>query len=115
MEIEVSGKPDVQILTLSGRFDTPGAQQFDDNTRQMDTAARYWILDLARVDYMSSSGARSILTLEKNLRKRSGRLILANLTPFVRQLLEMMCLITKLWVAHSVDDALDMTSDSSDE
>lgn len=51
------------------------------------SGARHVLLDLETVKYLSSAGIRPLLTLNKRVREREGRLILIHLTPEVESVL----------------------------
>ena len=106
MDVQISYADRVPVLTLSGRFDGFGAQQFDETTQGIDNDAPYWVLDMAGVGYMSSIGLRSLVTLEKTLRARDGGVILVAITRIVRQLLEISALDGWLRSQPTVDAAL---------
>jgi anti-anti-sigma factor len=106
MNITIALHEAVPVFTLEGRFDGYGASVFDERADAMDPQAASWILDLARVEYISSIGLRSLLRAEKRLRKRHGGLVLVGLSPTVRQVLDMVRMLDHLRTAGSVPDAL---------
>jgi anti-anti-sigma factor len=113
MEIEISTEAEVPVMTLKGRFDGLGAKVFDARAQQVDAKVRTWILDLGGVDYMSSIGIRSILQTAKLLRTRAGGLVLARVTPFVRQILETSGLLKQLRIVDSVAEGLASSREST--
>ncbi len=89
MEIRQSTDSDIVVLDLLGRLDelaTPEVQHaFADLVNQ--DAARV-VLNMAGVEYISSSGLRVLLMLFRALGKRRGALKLCGLTPFVAEVFE---------------------------
>jgi len=108
MDITIAMHEAVPILTLAGRFDGYGATVFDQRVEGLDQEVKTWILDLTRVQYISSMGLRSLLRAEKRLRERHGGLVLVGLAPPVRQVLDMARLLDQFRAAGSVDDALSL-------
>src|SRR6266699_1943191 len=108
MDVQISAIDRVPVLTLTGRFDGFGAQQFDEATQRMESDAPFWVLDFTGVAYMSSMGLRSIVALEQTLRARDGGLILAGIARSVRQVLEVTRLDGLLRAVPTVSDALEM-------
>ena len=106
MEITVAVDEQVPILTLQGRFDGYGATRFDEQVGHVASQSEFWILDCAGVPYLSSTGIRSLVTLEKALRSKSGGLVLVGLLPFVKHVLETTGLLPRFRVAGTVPDAL---------
>src|SRR5262245_38883065 len=108
MDITIAMHEVVPILTLAGRFDGYGATVFDQHVVVLDQEVKTWILDLTRIQYISSMGLRSLLRAEKRLRERHGGLVLVGLAPPVRQVLDMARLLDQFRAAGSVDDALSL-------
>jgi anti-anti-sigma factor len=52
------------------------------------------VLDLKAVTYISSAGIRPLLSLVKAVREREGRLVLANVSPQVKEVLSVTRLLT---------------------
>ena len=114
MEITVAVDQNVPILTLQGRFDGYEATRFDEQVRHVASQSEFWILDFSGVPYLSSTGIRSLVTLEKALRSRSGGLILVGLLPFVKHVLETTGLLSRFRIAGTVPDALAAIPSRSD-
>jgi anti-anti-sigma factor len=108
MQITVAEDQSATVLRLVGRFDGDGAAVFDAFIEQLDRPDDTWILDCSDVRYISSMGLRSLVRVEKRLRLRDGRLVLANLARPVRQVLEMARLHEVFRLATSVADAVAM-------
>jgi len=107
MDVQVSFVDDTPVVTLAGRFDGFGAQQFDAAMQRIDSASAVWVLDCTAVAYISSTGLRSLFTLEKVLRARDGGLILAGVGRSMRQVLEVTRLDNWLRSAPTLNDALE--------
>jgi len=77
------------IVELSGRLDANTAVAFEEQCRQfLEPADQAVVLDLGRLDYVSSAGLRSILTLAKQLKTQRGSLRLCKASGVVREVLE---------------------------
>jgi anti-anti-sigma factor len=74
MEITTSklqGRVAVTILHISGAVDSSTYQEFSSAMRKaIDAGDEYLLLDLARVNYMSSAGIRSLNEISIYLRKK---------------------------------------------
>ncbi len=71
----------------------------------IDAGASRLVLNLAGVDYISSAGLRVLLTAAKKLSRQNGKLVLCELQPRVREILEMSGLLTMLAVAATEAEA----------
>lgn len=78
MEISVQQYKRVAVITVTGRIDSATASELEGTIQSlMDKGQRQLILDLAAVDFLSSSGLRVMVTALKNLRKTGGELSVA--------------------------------------
>ena len=74
----------VQIFPLSGRLDAVGtAAAIEEVNAAIEAGARYVLLDLSDVTFLSSSGLRALLLMRKRLLDAGGELRLCALQPQV--------------------------------
>jgi anti-sigma B factor antagonist len=87
---------DVVILDLSGRITIgEGAVQMRDTLQKLLSAGdRKFLINLANVDYIDSSGLGELVTAFTTVRNQDGQLKLLNLTRRVRDLLQITKLLT---------------------
>ncbi|MET0719176.1 MAG: STAS domain-containing protein [Pseudoxanthomonas sp.] len=94
MSLEVEIYPPVngnQYVVLCGRLDTHTYEQLDDALEPLLAAATptmVLVMDLARLDYISSAGIRSILQARKLLAPR-GKVLAVNPQAQIRKVLDM--------------------------
>lgn len=98
---------DVQVVHATGRIDTSTADRFDARMQQVVTpdAARL-VLDLAHVNYVSSAGLRSLLSLLKRVKALGGSLVLAAVHHRVVDILEIAGFTPLFALAATPDEAL---------
>ena len=99
---------DVVILDLSGRITMgEGTLILRDQIQKMLTAGdRKFLLNLADVNYIDSSGLGELVTSFTTVRNQSGLLKLLNLTRRVQDLLQITKLLTVFEVFNSEAEAL---------
>src|SRR5436853_1382073 len=99
---------DVVILDLSGRITMgEGTVVLRDQIRKLLAAGdRKFLLNLADVDYIDSSGLGELVTSFTAVRNSEGQLKLLNLTRRVRDLLQITKLLTVFEVFNSEIEAL---------
>jgi anti-anti-sigma factor len=89
MQISREATDDVLTLSLTGRLDelatTDVEQAF---TKALNEDSKGIIIDLAGVEYISSSGLRILLMLSKAMKKQQRPLRLCSLSPFVAEVFE---------------------------
>ena len=99
---------DVVIFDLSGRI-TIGEGTLilrDQIKRLLDAGDRKFLLNLADVDYIDSSGLGELVTSFTAVRNHDGQLKLLNLTRRVQDLLQITKLLTVFEVFNSETEAL---------
>ena len=77
------------LLKVAGRLDTPNAKPFE--TSLMDVVSisdGAIVVNLAGVDYVSSSGLRALLVAGKAMRNAKRRLSLTSLQPQIREVFD---------------------------
>jgi anti-sigma B factor antagonist len=89
LEIDISDDPKGKRIALSGRLDTITAPQLQDKIDEyLDAGARTVVMDLRRLEFLSSAGLRVIFKTKKLMDRRKGRFLLVNLQPQVRRVFE---------------------------
>ncbi len=71
----------------------------------IDAGALHLVLNLAGLDYISSAGLRVLLATFKKLSRQHGKLVLCELQPGVREILEISGLLTVFVVAATEAEA----------
>jgi len=78
------------IVGLTGRMETLAALSLEQKiNRAIDAGERQVVLYLAKLEYMSSSGLRTILGFTKRLNGEGGQFALTALTEPIRELITM--------------------------
>lgn len=107
LALTIEGVGDVQVVHVSGRLDTATTDRFDARIQQIVTpAAARLVLDLAHVNYVSSAGLRSLLSLLKRVKALGGSLVLAAVHPRVVDILEIAGFTPLFVLAATPDEAL---------
>lgn len=90
MEISCESKANHAIMNLTGRLDALGAPQLEEQGRAAICAGTCrLLLDLEKIEYISSAGLRSLLVLAKACAAAGGRLVLCSLAPMVMEVMRM--------------------------
>ena len=78
MQITENKRGAVTVLELDGRLDTVTSADLNKDHVTAEQWGKYFVLDLARLTYVSSAGLRVLLMGAKSA-GASGRMVLANL------------------------------------
>jgi anti-anti-sigma factor len=109
MEIENTGKEEGRfIIAVTGRMDAVTAPEFENRMLDwIDAGETQLIVDLGGLEYISSAGLRSILTIAKNLKTKQGKLVLCALRDTVKEVFEISGFSTIIPVCESVGAAVE--------
>ncbi len=97
--------PKSTTATLSGQINGQTSGKLDRELRGLlQQGVCSVVLDLAQVDFISSTGISVILNTRKLLKQREGDLALVNLQPQVEKAFEVMSLLPKLNIFNNVQE-----------
>ncbi len=89
MQISVKTTNEVKLLAFEGRLDTqtsPDAQR--QLTRLIEEGETKILVNLEKLDYISSAGLRVLLIVAKQLRTTDGELRICNLNEVVKEVFD---------------------------
>lgn len=89
MEIERKEENGTVILSLTGRLDATTSPLLEQKLKDEFEKAEGLILDLAKLEYVSSSGLRLFLIGYKSMKGNGKAFELINATPIVSEVLDM--------------------------
>lgn len=76
LEINIEQNADATLVVIKGRMETVAAQDSENKFKSLDEATAGTIyLDCKELEYISSSGLRLFLGLQKKVMKNGGKLI----------------------------------------
>ena len=89
MTIKITNKTDVTIVGLEGSLDTTTSPEvMDQLSSLLEEGRKNVIIDLAKLDYISSSGLRVLLAISKKLKPLNGTLKICGLNEVVNEVFE---------------------------
>jgi stage II sporulation protein AA (anti-sigma F factor antagonist) len=90
MDIDTRQEGNVTVVSITGKLDAVTSPDFEQKARDTVNAGNHAIVvDLARLDYISSAGLRALLVLAKQVKAKGGKACLAGVTGDVRSVFEM--------------------------
>ena len=90
MEIDITRNENETVVRLSGRLDTPAAQEITPQMNELSgDAGGTVILDCTDLTYISSSGLRIFLTLRKAAADKGGKIIVRGICNDIRNVFMM--------------------------
>jgi anti-anti-sigma factor len=108
MDIYEERKDGFLVLSLVGRLDAVNSKMFEDKVLAViDGGEGRFVIDLSRIDYVSSAGLRAFLVASKRLTPAGGRVILCSLQEPVKQVFDIVGFYSIFSILDSMDEALD--------
>jgi anti-anti-sigma factor len=95
----------VTNIMLDGRLDTLGVKAIHQKFDAVAEAKRAIIVDLSKVDFLSSSGIRMLLKVASEVKNKGGKLALFSLREQVKRTLEC-CMVDEVIVRSNRSDAI---------
>jgi len=106
MEITERRTADIVTLSLSGKLDTTTAKAFEQKIlAHIESGDRRFIIDLAQLDYISSSGLRVLVSAAKRL-GNDGKIVLCSLKDPVREVFNIVGFLSVFPAYGSHDEAI---------
>ena len=107
MEITTRNVNDVKVVQIEGELDTsssPEAHQQLDQLREK--GAKKILLDMAKLDFISSAGLRVLLATAQELKQDGGDLRVCSLNESVKEVFDLSGFSTLLMVLDNEEKAL---------
>ena len=89
MTIKLINRDTEGELLLEGRLDSATSEETAEIFQSQAECFDRLILNMARLDYVSSAGLRIIKLLHMQMRRKDGELIVKNVNPMVMEVFEM--------------------------
>ncbi|SAI25628.1 anti-sigma factor antagonist [Bordetella ansorpii] len=98
---------EVLLVMPEGQINSANAAGIEaDLVAQIEKGAQKIVLDLSRLDYISSAGLRVVLVLAKRLKQSAGALVLCSIQPQVREVFDISGFLAILTVTDTREQAL---------
>ncbi len=90
MEVKILEQNGEKVVAIEGRVDTVTVSELETIVSPLwEMPSMTLVFDCEKMEYISSSGLRIILTTHKQITARGGKFILRNLTREVRSVLDL--------------------------
>lgn len=89
MNVTINQEENKYNVVLQGRLDTTNADQFSkDIAPLMEGENPEITIDCTDMEYTSSQGLRMFLMLQKSVNARSGKMVMTNMRPVVKEVFD---------------------------
>jgi len=107
MELSAKKEPKGVVVHVEGRMDAVSSPDFE---KEMDAwiekGETILVVDCTSLEYISSSGLRSVLTVAKKLKSRKGKILLTSLTSVVKEVFEISGFSAIIPISDSLETAI---------
>jgi anti-anti-sigma factor len=108
MDINEDRRANVVIWALSGKLDITTAKHFEDKMlTEINSGDRRFVIDLAQLNYISSSGLRVLYRASAKLKEKGGRIVLCCLNDDVKRVFDIVDVARDFRVFISRDEAME--------
>ena len=108
---------DVVVVAPDGRVDQANADEFKEalapHLERCEAGGDRVILDLSRLEYISSAGLRVLMLAGKQCKAQGGTLVLSTLQPLVKEIFEISRFTMVFDITTSLREALSRASTSA--
>jgi anti-anti-sigma factor len=110
VQVAVQRYVDVLVVAVDGRIDYVNAEEFKGalmpHLTNGTTGSGQVVLDMSRLEYISSAGLRVLMIAAREAKAKQGKLIAVALQPVVREIFEISKFTLVFQLFDSVQDAL---------
>ena len=107
MEITHRVENDILIIAIQGRLDAATAPIADETiNKTVPENTNRLLFDLSALEYLSSGGLRVILGVAKEIRRREGKVALARLNQYVKEIFEVSGFTSLIPIRDTVEEGL---------
>jgi anti-sigma B factor antagonist len=90
MEITTRDYKRSNVIRVTGRVDASTYSQLEEKLKEyIDSGQVHLVLEMDGTEYLSSAGARVLISAQKALKPRGGRLVLSQPSDRVREVLDL--------------------------
>lgn len=89
MDIQKTRTEDQLQIALTGQLDTLSAPLLDAELSGLDASVKQLSLDFTNLDYISSAGLRVVLTAQKEMNARQGKMTVSGANETIRHVFKL--------------------------
>jgi len=114
LELTTESRNDITIVSLKGFIDAFSCQKFEESFDQLLAKSNYKIVvDLSKVDYMSSVGAGIFIAVHCVAAENKGIIVLVNPKSKVREIFQMLGMCNMISFTDTIDNAIKLIEQHS--
>lgn len=106
MQIDINKEDGILIFTLEGSIDSKTSSDVQQKILEASVNSDNVIIDLTKVDFVSSAGLRVLLMVYRQIKLKNGRVILVGVSEEITEIMSMTGFINFFEMVDTVKNAL---------
>ena len=107
MDIQTQKEANAMVVTITGRLDAVTAPGYEKKLNELIAGDETcFVVDFAKLDYISSAGLRALLATAKRLKVKGGKISFANISGSVKEVFDISGFGSIFQMHDSLADAL---------
>ena len=106
MEVCINTSENIVIITVEGSIDSKTAGHLQSQILGKVSETNNVLLDLYKVDFVSSAGLRVLLLIYRQIKSKNGKVILVGVSDEIRDVMAMTGFINFFSITDTIDNAL---------
>ncbi|WP_017293576.1 STAS domain-containing protein [Geminocystis herdmanii] len=108
MEIKINSIENGYIVIIEGEIDSSSASEVTETIIPLATEKSKIILDMTKVDYMSSAGLRTLLSIHRQAVAKETKLTLVGLSEDIKDTMSVTGFLNFFTVSDSVENVISL-------
>ena len=106
MNVNIKADGNIVIISIEGSIDSKTAGDLQSQIMEKVSETNNVLLDLTKVDYVSSAGLRVLLMIYRQIKSKNGKVILVGVSEEIRDVMSMTGFINFFEITDNIDNAL---------
>jgi anti-sigma B factor antagonist len=106
MEVTTKTIDDITVIEAEGNIDSRTAGEFEKKAVGATQDENKIIIDLTKVEFLSSAGLRALLILYRQVKARNGKIVLVGVSEEIQEVMENTGFINFFILADQLDDGV---------
>ncbi len=106
MNVTIKKVNDITVIEAEGNIDSRTAGEFEKKAVEATTDEDKIIIDLSKVEFLSSAGLRALLILYRQVKARNGKIVLVGVSEEIQDVMENTGFINFFILADQIDDGV---------
>lgn len=106
MNIYIEKKDQASIISIEGRIDTTNYNEFESKVAELTGQSKFIVLNCEKMNYISSSGLRVFLIIQKKMMAVGGVLKICCLQPTIKEIFDISGFSSIFTIVGSCEEAV---------